>query len=266
VSIINNKYADLSTFSVNFKSEKPFPHVILDNFLDENFFSNLDLENLDINHEKGRSFNSDIEKNKWVSKNEKLSTELKKIIDELNNKEFLLNLFKLSGVKDLFSTTEGNTALANYHEMYKSGFLGTHVDHSSEPNTGLPHVLNIILYLSKKWDKSWGGSTVLANYNGTKIEKLVEYIPNRAVIFLHSPFTFHGVTEIKDNLNKRSTVYVDYYSKNLNPYSHLELNFKNVWFKHPTTFILPKLKDYFPKKNRMYLKKMLKHRVKSFLA
>ena len=129
MSIINNKYADLSTFSVNFKSEKPFPHVVLDDFLDKTFFSNLDLENLDINHEKGRSFNSDIEKNKWVSKNEKLSTELKKIIDELNNKEFLLNLFKLSGVKDLFSTTEGNTALANYHEMYKSGFLGTHVDH-----------------------------------------------------------------------------------------------------------------------------------------
>ena len=104
---------------------------------------------MNINHEKGRTFDSDIEKNKWASKNERLSNSLKQIIDELNSKSFLENLYNLSHIKDLFSTTEGNTALANYHEMYKSGFLGTHVDHSSEPNTGLPHVLNIIFYLSK---------------------------------------------------------------------------------------------------------------------
>ena len=74
------------------------------------------------------------------------------------------------------------------------------------------------------------------------------------------------LTKIKNNLKKRSTIYVDYYSKNKNPYSHLKLNFKNVWFKHPTTFILPKFKDYFPKKNRVYLKKMIKHKIKSLLA
>ena len=38
MSIINNKYADLSKFSLNFKSEKPFPHVVLDDFLDKTFF------------------------------------------------------------------------------------------------------------------------------------------------------------------------------------------------------------------------------------
>ena len=173
-------------------------------------------------------------------------------------------MYNLSHIKDLFSTTEGNTALANYHEMY-SRFFRSSCNHSSEPNTGLPHVLNIILYLSKKWDKSGEGRLYLQIIR-YKNRKIVEFIPNRAVIFLHSPFTFHGVTEIKNNLNKRSTVYVDYYSKNLNPYEHLNLSFKNVWFKHPTTFILPNFKDYFPKKNRVYLKKMLKHRLKSYLA
>ena len=93
--------------------------------------------------------------------------------NELYTANFIKNLSKLSKIKDLFSTNVGNTALANYHEMYESGFLGTHVDHSSEPNTGLPHVLNIILYLSKNWDRSWGGSTMFANKNGTKIEKIM---------------------------------------------------------------------------------------------
>ena len=266
MQIINKKYKDLTIYKDDFKSGLPFPHLILDNFLDENFFEKIDVDEIKRNQKEGLIFNTDIEKNKWTSKNTKLNKNISQIVNELYKKEFIENLSKLTQIKELFSTNAGNTALANYHEMYDSGFLGTHVDHSSEPNSGLPHVLNIILYLSKKWDISWGGSTMFANKNGKKIEKIIDYIPNRAVIFLHTPFTFHGVTEIKNNLTKRSSIYVDYYSKNKNPYSHLNLKFKNVWFKHPTTFVLPNFKDYFPKKNRIYLKKMIKHKIKSLLA
>lgn len=266
MDILNKKYKDLGKYSNEFMLAKPYPHLVLDNFLNENFFLSLDIENFNKDPKRGKTFNTNIEKNKWISKNNELSNNLKQIIDTLNSSEFVDNLQNLSKIKELFSTTEGNTALANYHEMYESGFLGTHVDHSSEPNTGLPHVLNIILYLSKNWKNEWGGETILANPKGTKIGKKINFIPNRAVIFLHSPFTFHGVTEIKNNTIKRSTIYVDYYSKNLDPYNHLKLDFKNIWFKHPTTFILPNIKDYFFKKNRAYLKKMIKHRIKSFLA
>ena len=266
MKIINEKYNNLEIYETDFKSAKPFPHIILDNFLDESFFQNLDVDKIKTNKQKGLLFNTEIETNKWTSKNVELNEDISKIVNELYKTNFVKNLSKLSKIKDLFSTNVGNTALANYHEMYESGFLGAHVDHSSEPNTGLPHVLNIILYLSKNWRRSWGGSTMFANKNGTKIEKTIDYIPNRAVIFLHTPFTFHGVTKIQNNLTKRSTIYVDYYSQNKNPYAHLDLQFKNVWFKHPTTFILPKFKDYFPKKNRVYLKKMLKHKIKSLIA
>ena len=92
MSIINRKYENLSHYSSDFVNAKPYPHVVLDNFLNDDFFSNLDLEEMNINHEKGRTFDSDIEKNKWASKNEKLSDGLKQIIDELNNQSFLENL------------------------------------------------------------------------------------------------------------------------------------------------------------------------------
>lgn len=265
MNIINNKYNNLKNYSSFFFKAKPYPYIILDNFLDETFFSNLHNNDLNINSKKNL-FNTDFEKNKSTSKNLELSNNIQMILNELNTKKFLNNLYQLTNIKELFSTKKGNSALANYHEMYESGFLGLHVDHSSEPETGLPHVLNIILYLSKNWDNNWGGATMFANKNGIKIKKIVDYVPNRAVIFLHSPFTFHGVTKIKNNLNKRSSIYVDYYSKNINPYNHFDLDFKNVWFKHPTTFILPKIKDYFLKKNKIYLKKMIKHRIKAFLA
>ena len=71
-------------------------------------------------------------------------------------------------IKSLFATDVGNTDLANYHEMYKNGFLGSHVDHSSDPKTGSPHVLNIILYLTQNWNNDWGGNTVFMSKNGKK--------------------------------------------------------------------------------------------------
>ena len=264
--ILNKEYNNLSKYSREFTTSKPYPHIVLDNFLDKSFFSKLDIENFSSKPKKKLIFDSDLEKNKWTSKNNKLSGDLDLIVNKLNSSEFIKNLYKLSKINNLFSTKLGNTALANYHEMYKSGYLGTHVDHSSEPSTGFPHVLNIILYLSKNWEREWGGATILANQNGTKILKEIDYIPNRAVIFLHTPFTFHGVTKLQNNLVKRSSIYVDYYTSDLDPYSHLKLDFKNVWFKHPTTFILPKFRDFFLKKNRKYLVKMIKHKIKSILA
>jgi hypothetical protein len=111
-----------------------------------------------------------------------------------------------------------------------------------------------------------GGNNYFSQSKWNKNFKVINYIPNRAVIFLHTPFTFHGVTKLQNNLIKRSSLYVDYYTSDLNPYSHLKLDFKNVWFKHPTTFILPKFKDFFLKKNRKYLVKMIKHKIKDILA
>jgi Rps23 Pro-64 3,4-dihydroxylase Tpa1-like proline 4-hydroxylase len=266
MKVINKTYDNLEKFSSEFMMGKPYPHIVLDDFLDKDFFSNLNTEAFTIEKHRNDHLDTFLERNKSNSRNVNLSEKIRLLVEELNKEKFLIELRKLTGIKELFQTTVGNTKLSNYHEMYKSGFVGTHVDHSSEPISGLPHVLNILIYLTKEWEKSWGGSTLLANKNGRKIEKIVEYTPNRAVIFLHSPFTFHGVQELNNNQKKRSSVYVDYYSKNKDPYKHLDLNFKNVWFKHPPTFILPKLKDFFIWKNRSYLKRMIKHKVKSLIA
>ena len=60
MSIVNKKYKNLGLYSYDFMNAKPYPHVVLDNFLDNDFFSKLDLEKMNINYEKGRTFDSDI--------------------------------------------------------------------------------------------------------------------------------------------------------------------------------------------------------------
>ena len=108
--------------------------------------------------------------------------------------------------------------------------------------------------------RNFGGSTIFFNSTGVEVKSKVEYMPNRAVIFLHTPYSFHGVDRLKDNGDiKRKTLYIDYYSESLTPFKYMELPFKNHWFKHGTTFILPKLSDYLKSKNRNYAKTYIKY-------
>lgn len=154
----------------------------------------------------------------------------------------------------------GNTSLANYHVMKPGGFLAPHVDHAQDPETGLPHVLNIILYLSPQWDSENGGATLLYDKWGKEIKATVEYKPNRAIIFLHTPYSFHCVEQIKANLPViRRTLYVDYYSESSNPYKNMDLNFPKKWFPHGTTFILPSIFNYLNIKNVQYTKAYIKY-------
>jgi len=94
----------------------------------------------------------------------------------------------------------------------------------------------------------------------------VEYKPNRAVIFLHTPYSFHGVERLQNNGEvKRKTLYVDYYSKSTKPFDHMKFDFSNIWFKHDTTFRLPQLTDYFKLKNRNYAKAYAKYMLRRFI-
>tara|TARA_B110000003_G_C16354750_1_gene420211 strand:- start:22 stop:216 length:195 start_codon:yes stop_codon:yes gene_type:complete len=62
--IINNKYSNLSSFNVEFKNAKPYPHIILDNFLDDEFFSNLDTDSFSIEKFRNDHLDTFIEKKK----------------------------------------------------------------------------------------------------------------------------------------------------------------------------------------------------------
>ncbi len=265
MQIINKKYLKLNNFKKKFHNGNPFPYLVLDDFLTKNFFNKLNIENQNQFSKKGKEFQTEFEKNKWISKNAKLPKKIKIIINELNKKKWINNLSNLSMIDNLFSTKVSNTELANYHEMKNKGYLGSHVDHSYDPDTGSPHVLNLLLYLSKKWENKWGGSTLLFDKNGKKIIKEIKYRPNRAIIFLHTPYSFHGVKEIKKNKITRSSIYVDYYSKKKSPYKNIKLKFKKKWFSHGTFFVLRKKSDYFKIKNYKYVKTFLSYNIKKFL-
>ncbi len=268
LNIVNNKYLELKVYKDSFLAANPFPHIVLDDFLNQEHF--LELKKTFDNMSRatsGKTFESDVEEKKWISLNTSLPDKIKHIVDFLNSELWVENMRQLSGINSLVSTQYGNTQLANYHEMDPGGVLGSHVDHSFEPESGIPHVLNLLVYLTEDWNVKDGGGTFLYNESGKEVIKKVEYKNNRAIIFLHTPYSFHGVERITDDcISKRRTLYVDYYSQTFDPYSEMSLNFNKNWFKHGTMFNLGSILNYLKPKNKDYLKSFLQYHVRKNIS
>ena len=264
---INKLYKDLDKYNDVFSSSEPFPHIVLDDFIDPLFFEDLTkiLKTSEI--VLGKKFNSAVETNKAISLNSKLPEKLNEIINYLNSESWVENLSKLTKIPEIFPVTSTNIHLANYHEMRVSGNLAPHVDHSHEPILGKPHVLNIIIYISDDWDSKLGGNTLLYDKKGKVIKLKIPYKKNRAIIFLHTPYSFHGVEKIKNTANVvRKTIYVDYYSNSSKPFDNIKLNFSKKWFKHGTTFVFPSKLDYLKPKNLIYTKTLVQYKIHELLS
>lgn len=265
MQIINPIYETLEEQSPAFIRAEPFPHVVLDDFLDKDFYESLSETMIaDPGQGQGRVFDTEAETNKWISLNVGLSDGMQTLLDFLNSEQWVAVLQEFSRVDSLVSTEHGNTALANYHEMGPGGFLAPHVDHAFEPETGLPHVLNIILYLSNDWNDEFGGATLFYDRKGVNMVQRIAYKPNRAVVFLHTPYSFHCVEEIYTAKTTRKSLYVDYYSRSFSPYENLDLSFPAVWFSHGTTFKLKGMLEYLKPKNIIYTKSLLKYKLNEF--
>lgn len=261
--MINPKiYKEIQNLKQYFFRAKPFPYVVIDNFFEEKYFDII-LKNFgqyyDDTIESGKNYNTDVENGKWTSQGNELTQELMElgIFFQSDNMKSLLS--DITGFKTLNTASFNTENIGFFHLMKNNSYLGPHIDHMMDMdsnNLGY-HVLNIIVYITKEWNPNWGGHTFFTNKNHS-IFTDVEFRPNRAVIFMHSPESIHGTNRVLNNSdNKRISIYFDYYSSEANPYEHLGYKFE--LHNSPHLFFLPSFKEYFYKRNRKYLLHFLSH-------
>ena len=101
-----------------------------------------------------------------------------------------------------------------WHMMYKKGKLNPHLDYSRHPKMHLQRKFNLIIFLTNKWKKNWGGETCfyLRNKKNKKLpgEVFKKIYPkfNRAIIFDTSKTSWHSVDPIKvKKIRKTIAVY-----------------------------------------------------------
>lgn len=191
----------------------PYPHLVLDNFLSNSEFQKLIIELDKSQNQIQKKFISPLER-KSIYKSNKLQKESANLISLMSSNSIKRIISEIIGSIDILSMgeTSNYSGYSPFHITNNEGFLGAHVDHSSIKKGKFRHIANTIFFASSSWEKDWGGETILFSKNGFKEKKIIDPLPNRLLIFIHSSNSFHGVRPYLSNLNiQRRTFYHDYY-------------------------------------------------------
>ncbi len=187
---------DFVKCSKKWKKNKPFPHLILDNFLKTDVAKTLENEFPDFHDEVWHEYDNQIEVKKVCNNWNAFPRLTYKVINFLNSQEFVTNLSKFLLAKETLYSDSGLNG-GGWHIHAKGGKLNTHLDYSIHPKLELQRKLNIIIYLNSKWNKKWGGSL---GFWGNKssdepgmLEKEIMPKFNRAVIFDTTCNSWHGL-------------------------------------------------------------------------
>jgi Rps23 Pro-64 3,4-dihydroxylase Tpa1-like proline 4-hydroxylase len=168
----------------------PFPNIYFDNFFNPEMLEKVLAEFPDMSKKPDLQYN-DPNQVKLASKGEYRFGEVTKDFAYfLNSQSFLEFLTNLTGIKALIPDPyfEG----AGCHQILPGGLLRIHADFNKQKLTNLDRRLNVLVYLNKDWDETWGGHFELWDTDMKGCRKRILPVFNRMAIFSTTSNSYHG--------------------------------------------------------------------------
>jgi hypothetical protein len=181
----------LSNDHVTFSNNFPFPHIILDSFLNEEIANAALNQFPKVGKQEWIRYLHYNEKKFGLNKYDQLPETIKQLIQELNSKPFLDYLSSLSGIDNLIAdpSLEGG----GLHLSERDGFLNIHADFTVHPHRKTwERRLNLLIYLNTDWQENYKGNLELWDNKMTECKVSVSPTFNRAVIFATKSDSYHG--------------------------------------------------------------------------
>ena len=168
---------------------QPFPHIVIDDFLDPAVLRTL-LPGFP--HSEGRRFfDRDQERFKYqIAPDEVADPALRGLLLELNSPALLAFLEALTGIEGLIP--DPYYVGGGLHEIGAGGHLSVHADFNLHDQMKVERRLNLLLYLNDDWSSAWGGELELWDRAMTACQVRIAPILGRAVIFNTDADSYHG--------------------------------------------------------------------------
>ena len=172
-----------------FASARPFPHVVIDDFLPKDVLVSL-IDSYDEASGAWQEFDTRLEV-KFAQRDEEAMPEaVRHVVQQFNGQVFLEFLSRLTGIPGLIA--DPGLVGGGMHQIAPGGLLKVHADFNEHPQLRVDRRLNALLYLNDNWDESYGGHLELWNSDMSARVHRIAPIANRLVVFSTTRRSFHG--------------------------------------------------------------------------
>jgi hypothetical protein len=174
-----------------YATARPFPHVVLDDFLPAAAAAQLVSEFPPIDEFAPDRTEGGNKEGKFNSTSRtRLGTFTRAFLTQLSCAPFMDFLERLSGIAGLVADPRGvDSALRHF---VSGGRLAVHADFSWKQSLGLERRVNVILYLNRHWPPEYGGALELWDRAMTAPVRRIAPVFNRAIVFNATSDAYHG--------------------------------------------------------------------------
>jgi Rps23 Pro-64 3,4-dihydroxylase Tpa1-like proline 4-hydroxylase len=191
--ITDRNWSDLRSA---FQSAEPFDHVVIDNFFKPEVAEQLYQDFPAYDSNEWIFYHNVLEDKKTCNHWDRFPKTTYAAFEYLMGNSFLNTLSVATGIVDL----RGDIGLhgGGWHAHSRGGKNNVHLDYDIHPKLLKQRKLNIIIYMTPDWDKSWGGGLEIWSHDpetgGPKeCVKEVDNVFNRAIIFDTTQNSWHGL-------------------------------------------------------------------------
>jgi Rps23 Pro-64 3,4-dihydroxylase Tpa1-like proline 4-hydroxylase len=180
------------TLSDTYAQNKPWPHIVLDDFIDPEILEQVRQEAAIVRRSEyyEKFVDRKTDHNKYAFKPDAVGPETSRLINFLNSGAFVSYLEKLTGISGLL--TDPSYFGGGLHKIQPGGYLEVHTDFNHLRRYNLERRLNLLLYLNKDWQPSYNGSLEMWERSSMSRVTAVPPIFNRCVVFSTTNESLHG--------------------------------------------------------------------------
>ena len=202
ISPIKIKKSSFNTDSLNidnlhnqYSSATPFPSIFIDGIFNESVLNKVLNDfplptDLKSNRWGGTSINKIQEGKIGTSNLSDYPSTILDLIFELSSTKFLIFLSKITGIRGLIP--DPYLYGAGINQVLSGGFLKVHADFNIHPVMKTYRALNVLIYLNKDWEDSFGGHLELWDKEMKSCQKKIAPHFNRVAIFTTNATSYHG--------------------------------------------------------------------------